>query len=240
MTANRFFISSQNIENDLCLLTEEEHIHFSKVLRGRKGEEIFLTDGEGNLYRGEVISIENKTTKVKILERKKEERDTPSIIIAQSLLKNETMDLVIQKGTELGADQIFPILSKRSKIIKGGSIESKLRHWNLIAINALKQSKRLYLPKIETPKKLEDFLKIPFEGEKLLFSENGNLSIKEILKDSPKPAILIFGPEGGWEKEEEELVLSHGFKSISLGKYILRSETAVISAMTVLSVFWRN
>ncbi len=240
MTANRFFISPQNIENDICLLTEEEHIHFSKVLRGRKGEEIFLTDGEGNLYKGEVISIESKRTKVKILERKKEERDTPSIIIAQSLLKNETMDFVIQKGTELGADQIFPILSKRSKVIKKESLESKLRHWNLIAINALKQSKRLYLPKIEAPKKLEDFFKIPFEGEKLLFSENGNLSIKEILKDNPKPTILLLGPEGGWEKEEEEFVLSHGFKSISLGKYILRSETAVISAMTVLNIFWRS
>ncbi len=240
MTANRFFIPPQNIENDKCFLTEEEHIHFSKVLRGKVGEEISLTDGEGNLYKGEVISIGRKNTKVRIIERKKEEREIPPIIIAQSILKNETMDFVIQKGTELGADQIFPIFSKRSKLIKKENIETKLRHWNLIAINALKQSKRLYLPKIEIPKELEDFLKIPFGGEKLLFSENGNIPIKEILKSKPETAILLFGPEGGWEKEEEELILNHGFKSISLGKYILRSETAVISAMAVLSIFWRN
>lgn len=219
---------------------EEEHIHFSKVLRGKVGEEISLTDGQGNLYRGEVISIESKNTKVKIIERKKEEMETPPIIIAQAILKNETMDFVIHKGTELGADQIFPIFSKRSKFIKKENVEPKLRHWNLIAINALKQSKRLYLPKIEAPKELEDFLRIPINGEKLLFSENGNILIKEILKDKPKPAILLFGPEGGWEKEEEKLILNHGFKSISLGKYILRSETAVISAMAVLSIFWRS
>lgn len=240
MTANRFFISPQKIENDKCFLVEEEHVHFSKVLRGKVGEEISLTDGQGNLYRGEVISIESKNTKVKIIERKKEERETPPIIIAQAILKNETMDFVIHKGTELGADQIFPIFSKRSKFIKKENVEPKLRHWNLIAINALKQSKRLYLPKIEAPKELEDFLRIPINGEKLLFSENGNILIKEILKDKPKPAILLFGPEGGWEKEEEKLILNHGFKSISLGKYILRSETAVISAMAVLSIFWRS
>lgn len=240
MSANRFFVSPQKIENYKCFLTEEEHIHFSRVLRGKAGEEIFLTDGEGNLYKGEVISIGSKSTKVKIIERKKEERDNPPIIIAQSILKNETMDFVIYKATELGADRIFPIFSKRSRPIRRENTELKLRHWNLIAINALKQSKRLYLPKIEAPKELEDFLRIPFDGEKLLFSENGNILIKEILKDKPKPAILLFGPEGGWEKEEEKLILNHDFKSISLGKYILKSETAVISAMTVLSIFWRN
>ncbi len=240
MTANRFFIYPEKIENDVCFLSEEEHIHFSKVLRGRIGEKISLTDGEGNLYTGEVISIGRKSTKVKILERKREERENPPVILAQAILKNETMDFIIQKGTELGTDQIFLIHSKRSKIIRKEGIEPKLRHWRSVAINALKQSKRLYLPKIEPPLELEKFLRISFEGEKLLFSENGDIIIKEILAKKPKSAVLLFGPEGGWEKEEEIVILNNGFKSVSLGKYILRSETAVISALTLFNIFWRN
>lgn len=240
MTANRFFISQEKIEKDICFLTEEEHIHFSKVLRGKEGEKIFLTDGEGNLYTGEVISTGKRSTKVRIIETKREEKEYPSLIIAQSVLKNETMDFVIQKATELGAECIFPIHSKRSKIIKKDIVEQKLKHWKSIAINAMKQSKRVYLPKIEVPLELENFLRTPFEGEKLLFSENGDLSIKEVINKIPNLAILLFGPEGGWEKEEEEIILNKGFKSISLGRNILRSETALISAMTILNIFWRN
>ncbi len=240
MTANRFFIYLEKIENDICFLSEEEHTHFSKVLRGKTGEKISLTDGEGNLYIGEVISIGSKSTKVKIFERERKEREYPPIILCQAILKNETMDFIIQKATELGADKIFPVHSKRSKIIKNEGVEPKLRHWKSIAINALKQSKRLYLPKIETPIELEEFLKISFEGEKLLFSENGNIMIKEVLNKKPQSAILLFGPEGGWENEEEDFILSNDFKSISLGKNTLRSETAVISAMTLFNIFWRN
>lgn len=240
MTANRFYIPSQQIENDFCFLTDEEHFHFSKVLRGKKGEKIFITDGEGNLYTGEVISTDSKKTKVKIIEKVKEERDPLSLTVAQSILKNETMDFVIQKATELGADIIVPIHSKRSKLIKKEAIEPKLRHWRLISINAIKQCKRLYLPKIENPVELENFLKLPLKGEKLLFSENGEISIKDLINKKPESAIILLGPEGGWEEEEEELILKHGFKSVSLGKYILRSETALISAMSVLNIFWRD
>ena len=240
MTANRFFVNSKDIKNDKCFLRDEEHFHFSKVLRGKEGDEIFLTDGDGNLYKGKVISVRNKLTEVKIIEICKVDREFPPITLAQSILKSETMDFVIQKGTELGVELIIPVLSKRSKSIRKENIEQKLRHWELIAVNAIKQSKRLFLPKIEPPLELEDLLKTPFEGERLLFSENGNISLKEIIKDNPKPVILLFGPEGGWEREEEELIIKNGFKSVSLGKYILRSETAVISALTVFNIFWRN
>lgn len=240
MTANRFFISPQQIENDICFLYEEEHFHFSKVLRGKRGERIFITDGEGNLYLGEVLSTGDKSTKVRIIEKMREERELPSLILAQSILRNETMDFAIQKATELGVDTIIPVHSKRSKKIIKEALEPKLKHWRSIAINALKQSRRLYLPKIENPLELEYFLKLPLKGEKLLFSENGQISIKDVIKEKPESAILLFGPEGGWEEEEEELILKHEFKSISLGKYILRSETALISAITVLNIFWRN
>lgn len=240
MTANRFFIPSQQIENDVCFLTDEEHFHFSKVLRGKKGERISITDGEGNLYICEVISTDSKRTKIKIIEKTKEEKDPISLTVAQSILKNETMDFVIQKATELGADIIVPIHSKRSKSVKKEAIEPKLRHWRSIAINAIKQSKRLYLPKIEEPVELEFFLKLPLKGEKLLLSEKGEISIKDLLNRKPESAILLLGPEGGWEEKEEELILKHGFKSVSLGKYILRSDTALISAMTLLNIFWRD
>ncbi|MGQ9618488.1 MAG: 16S rRNA (uracil(1498)-N(3))-methyltransferase, partial [Candidatus Aminicenantia bacterium] len=228
------------IENNICQLTDEEHFHFSKVLRGREGEKICIMDGEGNLYKGEVISIGNKSTKVKLLEKETINRESPEFVIVQSITKNETMDFIIQKATEMGVDKIFPIFSKRSKYFRKELFPKKIEHWKSISINALKQSRRLYLPKINAPLLIEEFLKMQIEGEKLLFSENGSIPIKSILYQKPEAVYLLFGPEGGWEEEEETLILKHGFKSISLGKQILRTETAVISALSILNIFWRN
>ncbi len=239
MTANRFYISPSKIKDDFCFLEEEEHFHFSKVLRGKKGDRIYLTDGKGNLYQGEVVSVESKETKVKLLDKRTEEKDYPEFVVAQSLLRSETMDLVIQKATELGADIIFPIYSKRSKYLKKETLAHKLKHWESIAINAIKQSKRLFLPKIEAPIWLEEFIEIQKRGIKIIFSENCSFSIKSILSEKPESATLLFGPEGGWQEEEEILIKERGFVPVSLGKNILRSETAVISALSILNVFWR-
>jgi 16S rRNA (uracil1498-N3)-methyltransferase len=244
MTANRFFIEKKHISGKKAILKGREHHHLSNVLRIREKEKIWLFDEEGNAYCGIVEEIKKKETLVSILEIKKKTPSQVKIIIAQALIKPSSMELVVQKATELGVDEIIPIVTLRSRALPEEKIlNQRLIRWRRISIEALKQSKGVFIPKIYSPIDLLELSKLQVE-KKLFLSERKGELLKNIIKqfenNIPKSVLLTIGPEGGWDKKEERDFLEHGFQPISLGERILRSETAALSSLAIITHFFKN
>jgi 16S rRNA (uracil1498-N3)-methyltransferase len=246
LTSNRFYISQIDTQSPYVFLEGEEHHHLSRVSRIQPKEEIWLFDGSGRSYLARVEEVEKEKTKLFILEGKGREKVSTEIILAQSLVKSKNMEFIIQKSAELGIARFIPLMTSRSVVKIEEKIERKLERWERIALEAVKQSGNPWVPCISPPMGLKKLMKESKATLKLLLSENRGKYFREILtrtgksfKESPPPSIMILiGPEGGWTKEEEEFILENGFEAVSLGKNILRTETAAICALALISHFW--
>ncbi|MGL6024402.1 MAG: RsmE family RNA methyltransferase, partial [Cetobacterium sp.] len=201
--------------------------HLKNAFRIKVGEIIRAVDGEYE-YICEVLSIEKKLIEAKILEKIEDKFSTKvQIDAAIGILKNDKMDLTIQKLTEIGVTRIIPLLTKRG-IAK---ITEKKDKWDLIVKEATKQCQAVKLVEIEEPKKLQeldfssyDLAIVPYECE----DENSLRNTLNRLEVKPKRVLYIIGPEGGFEVEEIEFLKEKGVTPVSLGKRILRAETASI------------
>ncbi|MGL4673079.1 MAG: RsmE family RNA methyltransferase [Cetobacterium sp.] len=221
-------ISKENIENEIIEIIDKNDInHLKNAFRIKVGEIIRAVDGEYE-YICEVLSIEKKLIEAKILEKIEDRFSTKvQIDAAIGILKNDKMDLTIQKLTEIGVTRIIPLLTKRG-IAK---ITEKKDKWDLIVKEATKQCQAVKLVEIEEPKKLQelDFSSydlgiVPYECE----DENSLRNTLNRLEVKPKRVLYIIGPEGGFEAEEIEFLKEKGVTPVSLGKRILRAETASI------------
>ena len=232
---NRFFGKVKG--NEISLSKEDEH-HLFKVLRAKEGEEIELVS-EGNLFIAEIRSI----SPLKIVLKKKIESNTElpcPLYLGFSLLKGGHDELVLQKGTELGVAGFYPFLSSRTIIsLDEKDKKKKLERYQKIVWGAAMQSKRLTIPFIHPILSFKELLKeeanhrfIPYEelskGEFSLLGELGALKPKET-------TLCLVGPEGGFNKEEIDLAKEKGFLPVSLGKRILRAETASLYFASVFA-----
>lgn len=203
------------------------------VLRIRQSDELYILDGKGNLYRAEIISINKKKIAVKINNIEKVNTESPlQLILVQSILKGEKTDFVIQKATELGVKEIYPVISSRTIVRK----TEKHKRWLRIAEEAVKQCGRTEIPVIHEPIPFEEFLKKQDERFKgFIFYEGSKKGLKEILPDEKTSKIYcIMGPEGGFSQDEINMAVSRGFIIAGLGPRILRAETATITALSLL------
>ncbi|HDJ23920.1 MAG TPA: 16S rRNA (uracil(1498)-N(3))-methyltransferase [Candidatus Aminicenantes bacterium] len=250
MTANRFFINSQEINRPYSYLKGSEHHHLYHVLRKRPGEKIFLFDEKSTTYEATITKVEKDKTTLFILNSQPPSPQKVIIKLGIGLLKSKSMDLVVQKATEWGISQIFPLFTQRSVAKINQQKEAKLLRWQQIAIEAAKQSGQVHLPQIEKPCPLSEFLKIDHPPNKCFLSETGGELLysvlkKEMIKDKKCPEdekegkvfLMLIGPEGGWTEEEQNYMMKYGFKKVSLGPYILRAETAAISTMAIVGHF---
>ena len=240
MTSNRFYISQVDTQSPYVFLEGEEHHHLSRVSRIQPQEEIWLFDGSGRSYLARVEEVEKEKTKLFILEEKGREKINTEIILAQSLVKSKNMEFIIQKSAELGIARFIPLMTSRSVVKIEEKIERKLGRWERIAREAVKQSGNPGVPCISPPMDLKKLIKESKTTLKLLLSENRGKYFREILarKSPPSSIMILIGPEGGWTREEEEYILDNGFETVSLGKNILRTETAAICALALISHFW--
>ncbi|ADQ46027.1 protein of unknown function DUF558 [Caldicellulosiruptor kronotskyensis 2002] len=233
-----FFVEKQNIENNIAYITDIEDInHIVKVLRKREGDKINLCDGNYD-YSSRIVEISKDRIKLLIENKTLNDREsTKNIFLFQCIIKNQKMDFIVQKVTEIGVKTIVPVVSKRVVIDISEKQEKKVERWRKIAQEAQKQCLRPMPPLIEMPIRISeikekyldklDILFIPYEKE----SETSEWCISS---DYNNIGILV-GPEGGFEEEEiEELKTFKNVKVISLGKRILRSETASIAALSIL------
>ncbi|MCM8783667.1 MAG: 16S rRNA (uracil(1498)-N(3))-methyltransferase [Candidatus Omnitrophica bacterium] len=235
----QFFIEKENIKGDCLFIRESEAHHLKDVLRYKKGGILNLFDGEGGVYRGEILELRGKEVKVKILNKKCKEKNPPFFHLVQAIPKREKMDLVVEKVTELGVEEIIPVITERTVILpdreKG---EKLLERWRKISLSAVKQSKRLFLPKINEIKEWSQvFKEIPASASLFIPSlEEKGIAFKEIDWGKLSKDIYIFiGPEGDFTKKEIQKAKEKGAIPVSLGEAVLRSETAAIYLLSVLN-----
>lgn len=227
---HRFFVPKEQIPN---IIGSDAH-QIKNVLRMQTGDPLEMLDGSGTKYLAKIKAIKKDLVVCEIIDQTSNISDHKvAITIAQCLPKHKKMDLIIQKCTELGASDIIPVVSERSI-----SKSDKLERWQRIAKEAAEQSGRPTIPKIHSLTTFNDVLLlisnydlalIPWELEE-------QTSTKTILRaDQPRSIIVLIGPEGGFTKKEVETAIQAGFKSISLGKNILRTETASLALLSMIN-----
>ena len=234
---HHFFVNPEQVEDGLIRITGSDVNHIKNVLRIRQGEEMLVSDGTGRDYLCQAEEIAGQEVTVRILETEEEGRELPSRIwLFQGLPKSDKMEFIIQKAVELGAAGIEPVVKLDPK-----KEEAKVKRWQAIAESAAKQSKRSLVPRVSgimTLKEAFDYVEsqgfsvrlIPYEHEAGMDGTKTELDAA-----GPGQDIAVFiGPEGGFDEREIELALSKGVRPISLGRRILRTETAGLALLSVL------
>ncbi len=228
----RFFLARPSAGEERILPPEEAH-HLRDVLRLDEGATIALIDGEGREFEGEVVRI--RRGEVWVLVRRllrNEPKPRFALEILLPLLKGGRTEFLVEKATELGASRIIPFVSRRT--IPSPSARTSERLLKR-AIQALKQSGRLWLPQLEPPAKLEEHLPRLKSSARYFAYEKGGISLSQAFSPLAEKMALATGPEGGFSEEEALLFRQFDFVPLTLGPYILRAETA---ALFLLSV-WR-
>lgn len=214
---------------------EGEQAHYlGRVLRLAPGDAVFLLDGRGSRCRAVILSIDRK--RVMLEPGEVETLDTESalrITLVQGLPKGEKMDWIVQKATELGVAAIAPVITERSQVRHGNSAE----RWRKIAVSAAAQSGRGVIPEILEPQTLGAFYRTHDSSERgILFWEGAATPLANAITGWGRGGNLcaLVGPEGGFSADEAGEALKHGFVPASLGKRILRAETAAVSVAAIL------
>ena len=218
-------------ENTISLLSKEHTHYVINVMRLKRGSNLNFFNKNGE-WKSEIIFLEKNRVEVKILEKIKNANNPSKIQLAICLIKKNPMETILQKATELGVSKIIPIISERSEVKELNSERAKK-----IVIEATEQSNQLVPPEISKVIKLKDFLKTFDRTNKLLFADvNSKENLKsQDLKDSKSFCILI-GPEGDFSPSERETILGkREVKPFTLSRNILRSDTAVISAISLVN-----
>lgn len=224
----RYFSSKK--ENNLFTLSSNDMYHIKKVMRMKPNDTIEVVYDE-SLYICTLDSDYNVVISDKI---NKDNIKTKHITLCIPLLSDQKFSFILQKATELGVDEIIPVMTNRS-IAKINDVDKKLTRWNSICKEASEQSKRLDIPSISTIKKIDD---LSISGLKIVCSTKENLkTIKNVLQNNTKcdKMVLMVGPEGGLEDIEEEKLVNLGFIPVTLGKNILRVETVPIYLLSVIN-----
>ena len=236
-----FFVSSEQIGEKEIRIEGSDVNHIRNVLRMTPGEQISVSDGaQGKEYRCEIVLHEEDCVTAKIMWSQDADTELPSkFYLFQGLPKSDKMELIIQKAVELGVYEVIPVATKRAIVkLDKKKEESKRKRWNSISESAAKQSKRTIIPEVKPVMTFAEAVKyasamdaklIPYE---LAEGMEETRRIFSAIKPGDSVAIFI-GPEGGFDEAEIELAKEAGIQPITLGKRILRTETA---GMTVLSV----
>ena len=238
---HHFFVLPQAVEGDKVTITGPDVNHIRNALRMRQGESLLISDGEGNDYHCRISLIESGLVEARVIERR-ESRELPvRLYLFQGLPKSDKMELIIQKAVELGAYEIIPVITKNAVVKLDAKKErSRLERWQAISESAAKQSGRSKIPKVEKVMLLKEALEmaeglnrilIPYENQSGI--DTMRKALEETGEDTRSIAVFI-GPEGGFDESEILLAKEQGAVPVSLGRRILRTETA---GLAILSLF---
>ena len=221
-----------SIEENSTNLLSKEHTHYVvNVMRLKRGSNINFFNSEGE-WKSEIVFLDKDRVEVKIIEKIKQPKGLSNIELAICLVKKNPMEIILQKATELGVRKITPIISERTEVK-----ELNYDRANKIVIEATEQSNQLSPPKIFEVTKLKDFLDNLDVTSKLLFADvNSTKNLNaEILKQG-NPITVLIGPEGDFSPSERDVILANSnVTSFTISRNILRSDTAVISAISLVN-----
>lgn len=229
------YFNNEKVNNEFLMNLDDSN-HISKVMRMRIGDKIEVVCHE-KLYICEIISLD-KNVKVKIIEIKDDNNELGvKVSICQSLVNEQKMDLILQKGTELGAYEFIPYSARNSVVKENGKSEKKIIRWQRIVKEASEQSKRNIIPNVKNIINIDELIKLNYDLKLLCSVNEFTLNIKKVLEQCRKydTIIIVIGPEGGFSKEEEDKLIANGFISVSLGKTVFRTETASLVTLSYIN-----
>ena len=237
-----FFVSEEQIKGENEYIEGSDVNHIVNVLRMKPEEELLISVKGDWDYLCKIVDIETDRVNLKVLESM-EQRELPvNITLLQGIPKSDKLEMIIQKAVELGVSEIIPVKTKRVVVkIDEKKVGTKVNRWNAIAESAAKQSKRSIIPKVHEPMSIDNALEIVKDfGVKLIPYENadGIDKTRKILDnmDKTKNIAVFIGPEGGFEESEVEMIKNSGFEVITLGKRILRTETAGLALLSNIMI----
>ncbi|WP_386691450.1 MULTISPECIES: 16S rRNA (uracil(1498)-N(3))-methyltransferase [unclassified Lonepinella] len=221
-----------------CQLSEDAANHVGRVLRMQVSEKLELFDGSNYIYPAQITESSKKTVSVEILDRQLDNRESPlKIHLGQVISRGERMEFTIQKSVELGVNVITPLWSERCGVkLDAERMEKKIQQWQKIAIAACEQCGRNVVPEIRPMMKLQDWCAEQDGTLKLNLHPRANYSIKTLPQIPAAGVRLLIGSEGGLSPQEIQQTKQQGFTDILLGKRVLRTETAALTAITALQV----
>lgn len=237
MARRRFFVDE--VRRGHAEIAGDDARHLTRVLRVEAGQKFEISDNR-DVYLAEVESARKDLVSFAIVERIAAEAPVIHVALFASLIKFERMEWLIEKATELGVAQLTPVEAERSEKGLERAARKRLERWNRIAREASEQSRRARLPEIGEPMTLPEALTSESECRYLLDEAEvcPMLSAFPALRRSEDRVALLVGPEGGWTDRERSEIASAGWTPVSLGRGILRAETAAIAALAIVNAAW--
>jgi len=223
-------------KKDIFELSNDDSYHIIKVMRNKIGDKVEVVIDK-KIHICEIINLDKKVT-VKKIEELTEDSELPChVTIAQSLVKEQKMDLILQKACELGVGEIIPINTTRSIVKLDKKEKKKIDRWNKILKEASEQSKRVVIPTVNEILDIKDLIKLNYDLKILCTVNEVSTSLKKVLSKNINGAkiILVIGPEGGFTDEEEKILIENGYISTSFGNRVLRTETASLYALSIIN-----
>lgn len=235
----RFYVDFALSPDSVVELPDNVVRHLN-VLRVKNTEEIVLFNGNGKAYPALPEVLEKRRASVRILREEATDNESPlNITLVQAVSAAERMDFTLQKSVELGVAEIRPVISERCVVrLSGERAEKRVARWQEIVVSACEQSGRNIVPKVLPLTTYAQALQqLPQETAKLLMSLNRAQKLSDVRPQSGKVVFMV-GPEGGWTEKEEQQAFDAGFQSVTLGKRVLRTETASLAAIATMQTLW--
>jgi 16S rRNA (uracil1498-N3)-methyltransferase len=230
----RFFV--EQFAGESAVIEGDTAHHLGRVLRAQPGQLYELSDGE-RVWLGRIEAVSRDRVDFALLEQIPAHTPGIEVTLLLSIVKFDAFEWAIEKATELGVSTIVPLAGARSEKALLAAAHKRAERWKKIVIEASQQSRRLRVPVLGLPLRPDEAFGKPQRGAKVMLSErSGAEALRDVLATQKLPqATLAIGPEGGWTDEEFASATAAGFREASLGKLILRTETAVIAALASLN-----
>ncbi|HHO0617015.1 TPA: 16S rRNA (uracil(1498)-N(3))-methyltransferase [Neisseria meningitidis] len=235
----RFYLP-ENLSVGQTVALPDNIVRHLNVLRVRPNENITLFDGKGKARAAQLTVLEKRRAEAEILHEDTTDNESPlNITLIQSISSGDRMDFTLQKSVELGVTAIQPVISERCIVrLDGERAAKRLARWQEIVISACEQSGRNTVPPVLPIIGYREALdKMPSESTKLIMSINRARKLADIRQPSGAIVFMV-GPEGGWTEQEEQQAFEAGFQAVTLGKRILRTETAPLAALAAMQTLW--
>jgi len=234
------FVSPEEIEEDTLTIRGDTFHHLARVLRLRRGDAVCACDGTGWVYEGRVLRVHRDRLHCSIERRTyRPEQFAAPVVLGQGIPKGRTMDLIVQKATELGVACLVPLFLARSVPRPGADgWAARVGRWRRIAQEAAQQCGRAGMPTVVEPQSLADFLECTSSRplKVVLWEGERERPLKEVLRKAAGVGgiALLVGPEGGLGPQEVDEAVAAGFVAVSLGRRKLRAETAALAALAIV------
>ena len=233
----RYFVKEKN--NEKFILSDSDIHHIKRVMRCKNNDKIEIVHDK-TVYLCNIDNIENLT--LSIIDNYQEDRELKvNLTIAISLVQEQKFDLILQKLTELGVSSIIPLKTERSIVkLDESKQEKKKNRWITICKEASEQSHRVTIPEVKNIMSMKELLNNKKELNLICSLNENTKPLDEYLDNNLKDILFVIGPEGGFSKKEEEFLMENGFQATTLGKRVLRVETAAICVASIINYVYKG